>query len=125
MEEVENEISTAEPPPTVAYGTFVNFLNRMRKGLPSRVDRSVMQSLSGGAQGKLIAALSYFDLIDDQGNPRELLGELIKADGTDRQRLLRQSAHRSYSFVLGGNFNLARGTRQELEKCLAPKALAE
>jgi len=98
---VSNEISKQVSLPTIAYGTFANFVNRMRHGLPSRVDRSVMQSLSGGTQGQLIGALRYLDLIDVKGKPNELFGELVRTDGTDRQRLLRRTIDHSYKFVCG------------------------
>ncbi len=121
---MSNENSRQVSLPTIAYGTFANFVNRMRHGLPSRVDRSVMQSLSGGTQSQLIGALRFLDLIDVKGKPNELFGELVRADGTDRQRLLRRTIDHSYKFVCGKGFDLERGTRHELEKVFAEQGAA-
>src|SRR5438270_777736 len=119
MGQLENENLSYGLPPAVAYGTFRNFLNRMKNGLPSRVDRSVLQSLSGGSQGQLIAALRYFDFIDGQGRPSVPFSELLRAEDTDRQKLIRQFVHHSYSFVFSVTFDLAKGTRQELDEIFA------
>ena len=40
-------------PPYVAYKTLKNFVERYKQGLPSRIDRGLMGSMSGAAQSQV------------------------------------------------------------------------
>ena len=58
--DVRSDVKSPEPmpkinPPYLAFRTFRHFLDGLRaSGIPGRIDRSVMSSLSGGAQSALI-----------------------------------------------------------------------
>jgi hypothetical protein len=73
-------------PPYVAYQTFKNFLETLKaSGLPSRIDKSVMTTLSGGTQSQLIVALRWLGLI---GGPNDVpspdFPPLVDAATTDK-----------------------------------------
>src|SRR5689334_844024 len=47
-------------PPYVSFKTFDGFLEGLRtRGIPSRIDRSLMSNLSGASQSQLMVALRY------------------------------------------------------------------
>lgn len=121
MERSALEVLTtrANVPPYVAHKTFINFLNGMRQGIPSRIDRSIMKSFSGAVQGQLIATLGYFDLVDFEGTPTESLSLLVNAEGADRQRLLAKLVAQAYRFVFGSPLDLERATRKQIEEMFA------
>jgi hypothetical protein len=102
-------------PPVVAYGTFDNFLHRMKQGVPLRIDRSVVSSLAGGVQTQLISALKYLGLIDEESRPTELLTDLVKAESGDRRRFFLRIIEQQYLFVNAEKLDLQRATRKQLE----------
>lgn len=106
-------------PPYVAYKTFINFLNAMAHGIPSRIDRSVVSSLSGAVQGQLISTLRYLALIDLDGKPNDSFIALVNAEGAARQRILNGLINSSYGFVFSSGLALERATRGQLEEVFA------
>jgi hypothetical protein len=110
---------TQTTPPYVAHKTFINFVNGLKPGVPSRIDKSIMTSLSGATQGQLIATLRYFDLIEASGKPKDALFELINSEGAERQRLFREIVTRSYRFVFANSLDLEKATRRQIEEVFA------
>src|SRR6266404_9089538 len=102
-------------PPYVSFKTFSGFIERMRKGLPNRVDRSVMSSLSGSSQLQLLAALRYLELASPKGIPTERLSGLVESDGAKFRKALREILTSSYPFLFNG-FDLQRATVEELTR---------
>ncbi len=103
-------------PPYVAYKTFRNFVDSLRQGVPSRIDRSLMATMSGGAQGALIATLRFLGFINEVGTPTETFREVVRAEGQERQRMLRAILETAYVPVFGENFDLAGATAQSFEE---------
>jgi hypothetical protein len=127
-------------PPYVPYKTFVNFIDGLRVGMPSHIDRSVMKSYSGGIQSWLMSSLRFMKWIDDDGVPSERLQKLVRAEAADRKRLLADLFETTYSFLPLAGVDLKTTTPQKLdaafgqsgakgetiEKCIAfLKALAK
>jgi hypothetical protein len=106
--------SKEQVPPYVAYKTLKNFLRSLSQGLPSRIDKSVMTSLSGGTQTQLLQALKYLGLITSTGVPTEQLHALVKAEGTAYQAALRNALVTSYPFLKNETIYLAAATMHEL-----------
>ncbi|MBI3935185.1 MAG: DUF5343 domain-containing protein [Acidobacteria bacterium] len=102
-------------PPYVSYKTFRKFLEDLSGKVPTRVDRSVMASMSGAVQSQLIAALRYLQLISPQGISTEKFIKLANSKGPERQRLLRQILNSSYPYLFKG-FDLQRATTQQIEQ---------
>jgi len=105
-------------PPYLSFKTFSGFIERMRKGLPNRVDRSIMSSLSGSNQSQLLAALRYLQLISPKGVPTEKLSSLVESEGIKFRRALREILIASYPFLFKG-FDLQRATIDQLIKQFA------
>ncbi len=103
-------------PPYLPYRTFRTFVESLRVAIPGRIDRSLMGTMSGTAQGQLIAALRYLDLITLQGSPTEKLTRLVNSEGTDRQKTLRDILTSAYTFLFHEGFPLERATVRQLEE---------
>ncbi len=115
MEEKE-EIKKALPP-YLPYKTLRHFIDSMKVGMPNRIDRSLMRSIGGSLQSLLIAALEYLRLISPKnGIPEEKLNQLVKAEGIDRQKILKEIIVSSYTFLFVDGFDLQGATLRELQE---------
>lgn len=107
-------------PPYVPYKTFRTFIDGLRTAMPSRIDRSLMGTMSGATQGQLISALRYLDLITDNGTPTQKLKDFAKADGEARKEVLADIAGAAYLDVFrGDNVDLDSGTYKQLHEAFA------
>ena len=112
-------------PPYLAYRTFINYVDGMREtGVPSRIDRSLLRSMSGTAQSQLLGALAFFGLVDDPnvGTPQPGLGKLVKSEGEARQQLLRELLTASYPYLFTDQLDLTNGTPKQVEEVLRSEA---
>ena len=70
--------------PTPAYVSYSTFKNKVRAlapngKLPSRIDRSALDGMSGAGQSQFLGALRFLGLIDENGVPSGRLTKLAKA----------------------------------------------
>jgi hypothetical protein len=107
-------------PPYVPYRTLRNFVDGFRQAIPQRIDPSLMRSIGGTIRRQLMYALRYLQLIDENGIPQEVLIKWVRAEGPERQQILRGILQEGYPFLLGNTadgFDLATATsRQFAEK---------
>lgn len=103
--------------PYGAYRTFENFLDSLRaqKVIPSRIDRGVMHTMSGGIQGHLIAALRYLEFVTANDQPTERPKMVTQAEGEGRKKLLAEMVRYTYPFLFE-NFDLSSVTPKHLEE---------
>jgi Family of unknown function (DUF5343) len=111
-------------PPYLSHKTFDNFINGLKTGVPARIDRSVMGSLSGTAQAHLLQTLRYLNLIDAEGVPTETLNQLAVAQDAEKQRILREILSSAYKFVGDCNVDLERCTAKQLDEAFATTGAA-
>lgn len=103
-------------PPYLSHKTFNNFIEGLSKGIPARIDRSVMGTLSGTAQAHLLHALRYLNLIDAEGVPTDKLNQLASAQEAEKQKILREILTSAYPFVFSSGIDLQRCTSRQLEE---------
>jgi hypothetical protein len=104
-------------PPYVSYRTLLNFIERLEREMPARIDRSYWSDRLAGSTGtQLMGALRFLSLVDGDGIPTSQLRLLVSARGEKRAELLRQIATESYNFVLGGSFDFHIATYAQLEE---------
>ncbi len=104
-------------PPYIAYRTFGNFMRELKaRGLPARIDRSVMAHKSGTVQSQLLLALRYLGLIKESGHPTRRLKRLLESDHLERKTVLREALEASYSFVFSPTFGLETATSDQAEE---------
>lgn len=73
-------------PPYVSSKTLESFFDKLaEQGVPSRIDRSMLNGYSGAVQSQLMSALRYLRLITDGGQPTQLLKDVV-ASRTDKAK---------------------------------------
>jgi len=102
-------------PPYVPYRSFRNFLESLRQGIPARIDRSVMATMSGALQSQLSAALRFLKLIKITGQPNELLSRVVNSEGAERATVMQTMLGLSYPFLFQG-FDLKNATPRMVEE---------
>ncbi len=103
-------------PPYLSYKTFATFIEGLKVGMPARIDRSVMKTLSGANQSWLMGALRYLKLISDDGIPTDRLRQLANSEGADRQKRLQEVARSAYAFLFRDGFHLQTVTPRQLDE---------
>lgn len=114
----EPHLDAFSVPPYLSFRTFSGFIEGLRKGVPNRIDRSVMPSFSGSNQSQILATLRYLELISPKGIPTEKLAGLVESEGIKFRKNLREVLARSYPFLFKG-FDLQRATIDELTERFA------
>jgi len=104
-------------PPYISYRTFSNFLTDLRsRGVPSRIDRSVMSHKSGTVQSQLLLALHYLGLVKASGHPTERLSRLVETEGAERKQVVREMVQSSYDFAFDQSFGLETATSNQAQE---------
>jgi hypothetical protein len=106
-------------PPYVAYKTLSNFLDRFKQGLPGRIDRGLMASMSGAAQSQVTTALRYLGMISENSIPTPLMRRYVTGEEADRKAALREMLEASYPFIFDGQFDLSSATASQLREQFA------
>jgi hypothetical protein len=83
--------------------------------IPHQIDRSILKNKSGSDQSKLIAALKWFKLIDDEGHPSPELNKLADAGDSDFGPIFKPIILNAYTMLTDGSINVASGTSAQLE----------
>lgn len=87
--------------PYMSFQGFRNLLDRLANdGLPQVFDRSFFGDVSGSLVAQTRGGLRFFDLIDDDRRPTDLLRTLAKADEQGRIAILHDLASDKYSAVI-------------------------
>jgi hypothetical protein len=105
-------------PPYVPYRSFRNFVDSLKQGIPARIDRSVMASMSGALQSQLTTALRYLGLIKATGQPTDMLANIVNSEGPERTKALKTMLFQSYSFLFA-DFQISTATPRMLEEKFA------
>lgn len=107
-------VKKAPAPPYVPYKTLRNFLDRFKQGVPGRIDRGLMGSMSGAVQSQVKTALRYLGLISEHDIPSELMKRICASEGEERQQALRTVLKAAYPYIFGEqglDFSTATGSQ--------------
>lgn len=105
-------------PPYVSYKALMVFLETLRRGIPSQIDRSLMRNSSGTMQTQLLTALRFLKLIDHQGHPEPKLSQLVNADGEDKSKVLEEIVKAAYPSLFN-DFDLTKATSNQFRQKFA------
>ena len=109
-------------PPYVSYRTFRNFIEGLRLGIPSRIDRSYWGDRLSGSNGtQLMTALRFLGLIDNNGIPTTRLRQLVSSDGPQRSEVLKRIGYDTFDFFLDKSINPEVATYAQLEEAFYDK----
>jgi len=111
-------------PPYVAYKTLSNFLERFKQGLPGRIDRGLMSSMSGAAQSQVTTTLRYLGMISENNIPTPLMKRYVTGEETERKAALREMLEKSYPFIFDGVFDFSTATASQLRETFASNTTA-
>src|SRR5437868_7064320 len=76
-------------PPYIAFKTLIGLVERMeREEPPSRIDKSYLDSFSGGYQTQVLAALDALELLGESGVLGDRLKALVAADESERKQIV-------------------------------------
>jgi hypothetical protein len=101
-------------PPYLSFKTFSTFLDSLKIVLPTRIDRTVLSSMSGAVQAQLMAALRYLDLVSPNALTKERLANLVNSEGEARKQELGRLLREFYPFLFH-DFDLQRATTGQIE----------
>src|ERR1700691_3650249 len=113
-------------PPYVSYKTLNNFLSQFKQGLPGRIDRGLMASMSGAAQSQVTTALKYLGFISENGIPTQIMKQYVSGEEEARRATLREVLGKAYPFVFGdgASFDFATATSSQLREEFESKTSA-
>jgi len=111
-------------PPYVAYRTLTNFLERFKQGLPGRIDRGLMGSMSGAAQSQVTTALRYLGMISENNIPQLIMKRYVTGEEEERKAALREMLEKSYPFIFDGEFDVSTATAHMLRENFAENTSA-
>jgi hypothetical protein len=91
---------TQHTPPYLAWATFDNITEELRgKGLPRKLDRSVLKGKSGSTQAQYLAALRFMGMIDSEDRPTEFFKSYVETPDM-RPQIMREIVQDKYGPIL-------------------------
>jgi hypothetical protein len=123
---MDNPEKKRAAPPYVAYKTLKNFLEKFQQGVPGRIDRGLMSSMSGAAQSQVTTTLRYLGFISDAGIPTETMRNYVAGEEEKRKATLRDVLSKAYPFVFGedAEFDFSTATGSQLREEFEAKTTA-
>jgi len=104
-----------QTPPYLSFTTLNTFIDGLGVHMPTRIDKSLMKSMSGASQAALVSALDYLGLRDGE-KPSATLVKLANATGVERGPLWGDLITERYPFLFSNDFDLKRATQGELDE---------
>ena len=99
--------------PTAPYMSFLGFRNLLDRfgseGLPQLFDRSFFGEVSGSLVAQTRGTLKFFDLIDEDRRPTDLLRAVAASDSEKRIEILRELTQKKYSSVVALGVDATQG----------------
>lgn len=84
----DNEVPSDEKPPYLSLTTLLNFLDKWADGpIPPRVDKSALESYSGGTQAALLSTLRLMGYIDSEGLALPALRQSVQSEAARQAHL--------------------------------------
>lgn len=102
-------------PPYLSPTTFLNFVEAHRRTLPTRIDRSIMGNVAGGDQVKILRALRFFDLINDEGEPTIGFHAIAALQPAEAELAWADLIRHAYPYLFEG-FDLQKATQGQIEE---------
>ena len=87
-------------------------------GVPSKLDKTVLSTMSGSARSAFLVGLRYLGLVDDGNHTQPLLEKYVRAEGGERQAILKEILTNSYSFLKDKTLDLSRATGGQLSEAM-------
>lgn len=96
--------------PYMSFSGFRNLLDRLSgEGLPQLFDRSFFGEVSGSLIAQTRGTLRFFDFIDDDRRPTDLLRAITSTDESGQVGMLRDLAEKKYAAVIALGVDATQG----------------
>lgn len=95
--------------------SFRNYIDSLKQGIPSQIDRSVMPSMSGALQSQLTSTLRYLGLVNSSGQPTDRLSRIVHSEGAERKSAFQSVAKSAYPYLFD-SFDLRTATPKMLNE---------
>jgi hypothetical protein len=116
MESSENKTAQRDSPPYIGFATFLGFFRGLEKaGVPSRIDKSLLRSMSGSNQSAMMSAFRWFKLIGNDGSPSADFEALVSSKD-NLAPTIKRMIESSYAFVKDGSINLEKATSSQVQE---------
>jgi hypothetical protein len=122
MDKPNGEREKENIPPYFSSVTFSNFIEAHRRTQPTRFDRSIMSNVAGGDQARILKALRFFGLSDEEDRPTKAFEGLESLDGDQMQAAWAALLRQAYPFLFSG-FDLEKATHSQLEERFREQAI--
>ena len=107
---MNTEVKKLPTPPYVAYKTLQNFLERFSQGVPGRIERSLMGTMSGAVQSQITTTLKYLGFISDNNVPQDEMKRYVVAPADQQAKIMRAVLTQKYPFIFGDDFDFSSAT---------------
>lgn len=115
----------AKTPAYVSFKTFSKFINGLQEnGIPSHINRSIMDGMSGSAQSAVMGTLEFLNLVTQSGEPTTEFQQLIESNEDNRVSVLRSVIEKSYPFLFSGVIDLKRATTKHVEEAFRAQGVS-
>jgi hypothetical protein len=107
-------------PPYIPWRTFDSTTAGFSAsgGVPSKLDRSVLSTMSGSGRSAFLVGLRFLNLVDNDNHPLPILESYVAAEGEERKPILREILASSYRFLSEPSFDLTRATASQLSEAM-------
>lgn len=104
-------------PPYASPVTFNNFLGRLGSDPPQVIDRLVWGNwMSGASANQVMNAMRFLDLVSEDNRSYEGLRQILRSEGAERKKVLREILERSYPWLFDGSIDLKSATAMQLDE---------
>ena len=101
--------------PYIPFKTFIGFIDKLHSTVvPSIIDSSMLDTMSGSMKGQLLSSLRFLNLVDINNAVNESLKNLIKAYKTDGWEVALKGILFEAYHEITDKINLETGTAQQL-----------
>ena len=107
-------------PPYIPWRTFDSVTTGFSTsgGVPSKLDRSILSTMSGSGRSAFLVGLRFLNLVDSENHPLPLLESYVTSEGEERKSILREILASSYRFLSEPSFDLTRATASQLSEAM-------
>jgi hypothetical protein len=115
MTEQSNGSDVKSVPPYFPWPALPTLAQRMAtEGPPTRIDKSYLDTHSGGIQKAILSGLRWLELISDDGQLTDAFIQLVKADEADRKEAIARLLRSRYGPII--ELGTQNATQLQLEE---------
>jgi hypothetical protein len=108
--------------PYIPFSTFTGFIEKLKNSaVPSMIDRSVLQNMSGSTRTQLMSALKAMKLVESNGMVKQELRDVVKSYNTAEWASVLSNAVTEAFLHVTSDVDLDSGTPQQLARAFKEK----